>query len=96
MGRRRSTDAIRRQRLGAAIRAVREQRHLSQADLARAAGNCLSQTDISKIEAGLRWPSIPQLDGIALALGVDSTDLHHVARRSGSATRLTPDHPSQD
>lgn len=48
---------------------------MSQAQLAASAGNDLSQSDISKIESGKRWPSVPQLAGILRALGVEDSVL---------------------
>jgi transcriptional regulator with XRE-family HTH domain len=71
-GRRRND---RKRKLGAHIRSLREARKISQAALAAAAGNDLSQTDISKIESGKRWPSVPQLAGIFEALGVEDSVL---------------------
>jgi len=52
------------------LKALRESRGLSQAALAASAGNDLSQTDISKIESGRRWPTVPQLAAILRVLGV--------------------------
>lgn len=73
-GRRRND---RKRRLGAHIRSLREGRtpRMSQAQLAAFAGNDLSQSDISKIESGKRWPSVPQLAGILRALGVEDSVL---------------------
>lgn len=65
----------RKRRLGAHLRSLREERGLSQSDLAAAAGNDLSQTDVSKIENGHRWPTVPQLAGMCHALGVDGSVL---------------------
>lgn len=67
----------RKRKLGAHIRSLRESRtpKMSQSQLAASAGNDLSQTDISKIESGKRWPSVPQLAGILRALGVEDSVL---------------------
>lgn len=65
----------RKRKLGAFLKARREALGMSQAAVAAAALNDLSQTDISKIESGLRWPSVPQLAGILRVLGAESTTL---------------------
>ncbi len=57
-----------RTKLGLHLRLLREQADLNQAEVAARAG--LSQTDLSKIERGHRWPSLPQFFAICDALGV--------------------------
>lgn len=61
----------RKRRLGAHLKSLREGLQLSQSALADAAGNDLSQTDVSKIERGQRWPSVPQLAALLRVLGVE-------------------------
>lgn len=82
VARRRDDEA--RRGLGERIRKLRKERLLSQADLAAQAGNDLSQTDISKIEGGSRWPSVPQLAAIYVALGLDPEPV--LAPRKGRRT----------
>jgi transcriptional regulator with XRE-family HTH domain len=70
-------------KLGRHLQDLRVARKLSQADVAAAAG--LQQTDISKIESGKRWPSVPQLAAICAALGVrTSAVLNHQQSTQGS------------
>jgi transcriptional regulator with XRE-family HTH domain len=55
--------------LGAAVRALREQRGWSQAELARAAG--MTQPAVARFEAGGTVPTLPVLERLANALGAD-------------------------
>jgi ribosome-binding protein aMBF1 (putative translation factor) len=55
--------------LGAAVRALREQRGWSQAELARAAG--MTQPAVARFEAGGTVPTLPVLERLANALDAD-------------------------
>jgi transcriptional regulator with XRE-family HTH domain len=90
-GRRLLSDAA---ELGGHLAVLRRARKLSQADVAESATRelrraeptaNLSQTDLSKIEGGKRWPSLPQLSAICAALGVrTSVVLNHQQSTQGS------------
>ncbi|HKY77583.1 MAG TPA: helix-turn-helix domain-containing protein [Acidimicrobiia bacterium] len=67
-------------RLGTGLRRIREERRLSQADLARLAG--VSPSAISQAEAGHRGLALETLLTLVEALGVGLDDLLHV-RTSG-------------
>jgi transcriptional regulator with XRE-family HTH domain len=54
--------------LGVYVRNARTRRRLTQKGLATLCG--LTQSDVSKIEAGERWPTPPQLARLACELGV--------------------------
>ncbi|HVE45514.1 MAG TPA: helix-turn-helix domain-containing protein [Acidimicrobiales bacterium] len=60
-------------RLGEGLARLREERHLSQADLARLAG--VSASAISQAEAGLRGLSVDTLLGLSEQLGVGIDDI---------------------
>lgn len=60
-------------RLGGGLARLREERHLSQADLARLAG--VSASAISQAEAGLRGLSVDTLLGLSEQLGVGIDDI---------------------
>lgn len=60
----------RRMRLGANIRALRRQQHLSQRRLSMMVGT-QSHTYLSEVERGLKNPSFDYICGVADALGVD-------------------------
>lgn len=62
-----------RARVGARLRAIREGRGLSQADLASSAG--LTQSGLSRIEAGRRGMTVEELLLLGPALGVPATAL---------------------
>ncbi|MEQ4210270.1 helix-turn-helix transcriptional regulator [Actinopolymorpha sp. B9G3] len=55
--------------LGAAVRQLREQRGWSQSELARAAS--MTQSAIARFEVGGTVPTLPVLERIAHALGVE-------------------------
>lgn len=57
-------------RLGANIRALRRQQHLSQRRLSMMVGT-QSHTYLSEVERGLKNPSFDYICGVADALGVD-------------------------
>lgn len=59
--------------LGAAVREIREQRGLTQQQLADKAG--VASTFLSDIERGVRNPSWSTVLGIAKALGVKPSEL---------------------
>lgn len=63
--------------VGAALRYWREQRGLSQAQLADATrdGGAVDQGYISRLERDLHSPSVDTLCRLAQALGVDARDL---------------------
>ncbi|MGR6917737.1 helix-turn-helix domain-containing protein [[Actinomadura] parvosata] len=58
---------------GAQIQRRRQQRGMSQAELARRTG--LSKATLSQLEAGLGNPTLDTLDAIAVALAIPLTDL---------------------
>ncbi|MFD1536878.1 helix-turn-helix domain-containing protein [Nonomuraea guangzhouensis] len=58
---------------GAQIQRRRQQRGMSQAELARRTG--LSKATLSQLEAGMGNPTIDTLDSIAVALAIPLTDL---------------------
>ena len=62
-----------RRRLGARIRDLRRERHLTQEDLAERAQ--LHPTHVAKIEAGVSWPSVQALLRLAQAMGVAPAEL---------------------
>ncbi len=72
-------------RLGLEVRERREQRHMSQQELAKAMahmGHKWHQTTVNRIEAGTRTVSYDEACGLAMVLGfmldqVAATDLHH-------------------
>ncbi|NPV80695.1 MAG: helix-turn-helix transcriptional regulator [Firmicutes bacterium] len=55
------------------IKALREQRRLSQQELAKAAG--VAQASIHYIETGQKSPTVRTLDKLAAALGVPVSEL---------------------
>ena len=59
--------------VGAQIQRRRQQRGMSQAELARRTG--LSKATLSQLEAGMGNPTIDTLDTIAVALAIPLTDL---------------------
>lgn len=63
-----------RQILARNVRLLRAVRNMSQEELAKAAGD-YSQTGVSRIEQGHRWPEDGLLDRIASAMGVTARDL---------------------
>ncbi len=79
----------RRKKLGSHLKFLRDRAALSQAALAAEASkslpadNRLSQTDISKIEAGKRWPSVPQLAALLRVLGVEDSVLAQFTDNAG-------------
>ncbi|MFG1685478.1 helix-turn-helix domain-containing protein [Nonomuraea sp. NPDC049269] len=58
---------------GAQIQRRRQQRGMSQAELARRTG--LSKATLSQLEAGMGNPTIDTLDSVAVALAIPLTDL---------------------
>ncbi len=60
-------------RIGRRVRAVREQRGLTQEALAEKAG--MKAPNLSRVEAGKHVPSLPTLERVAAALGVRVADL---------------------
>jgi transcriptional regulator with XRE-family HTH domain len=61
-------------RLGKMLKQRREEKHLTQAQLAHKVG--VSQTYIAKLESGARTsPSLPKLRKLAKALGVPAGEL---------------------
>lgn len=85
----RSSDE-RTERLGQLIRRLREERGLSQEDLAALVGGGISQSIISRIERGvLGLPNYDRLTRIADVLGADAGDL---MARSGWAKFEGPSH----
>ena len=86
---------------GAAIRATRQARGLTQAGLARAAG--VPQSSISELESGKRQPSLPLLGHIVeSAQGPTELRLAALLRHSSAYTAervaraLAPDGPGED
>ena len=63
--------------IGSKIRAAREVAELRQDDLASRVGT--SQSHISQIEAGIKYPSVPLLRAIAQELSLDLNDALGVA-----------------
>ncbi|GAA4068411.1 helix-turn-helix domain-containing protein [Nonomuraea soli] len=83
---------------GAQVRQRRQQRGMSQAELARRTG--LSKATLSQLEAGTANPTIDTLDSIAVALAIPLTDL---LTRDGSpgtvhlrATPAARDEPTRE
>lgn len=85
--------------IGKAVRSRRAELHLSQRDVARAAGTTAAA--VSHIERGIRQPSADLLARIAAALGCPSDDLLrgvaprlagyiHVARAVAAMKELPP------
>lgn len=62
------------QRLGAHVQQIREQRGMTQRQLAAGTG-IMNPGSISKIERGVAAPSLETLDMIARALGLEIKDL---------------------
>jgi len=60
-------------RFGLNLKQARERHDLSQAELGRRSG--ISQTEISRIEAGLREPMLTTIVLLATALNLDGSDL---------------------
>lgn len=61
-------------RVGQQVKRLREQRNLSQVDLAKRAG--VTQPCISMLEHGVSaHPTVPLLERLATALGVNAGDL---------------------
>lgn len=58
---------------GNKVRAYREQRGMTQAELAEKAG--VTQSFISDLEGNKKFPLLSTMDKIAHALGIDVTDL---------------------
>jgi transcriptional regulator with XRE-family HTH domain len=67
--------------LGLAVRQLREQRSLTQEDIAHEAG--LTTSAISKIERGHSNPSWSTVRSIAVALGVTTAELAALAEKLG-------------
>jgi transcriptional regulator with XRE-family HTH domain len=68
---------------GDRLRELRERKELSQADLAKrctAAGRPVTQSQISRLEAGLNQPYTPLLKALAAVLGVEVYELFEVSR----------------
>lgn len=59
--------------IGQRIRALRRERHLTQAQLGRMAG--LQRPNISRLEAGTHLPSLLSIQRVADALGVTVSDI---------------------
>jgi transcriptional regulator with XRE-family HTH domain len=76
-----SAAAPRDKALGLAVRQLREERGLSQEQLARASG--LHPTYISGIERGLRNPTWQSIGRLCRALGVKISELAVLAERLG-------------
>ena len=64
--------------IGARLRLLRQERHLTVEDLAEATG--LSKAFISRVERDLKLPSIPALLGLCRALRVEVGDVFRSAR----------------
>jgi transcriptional regulator with XRE-family HTH domain len=79
--RQKSEDEVVQERLGHAIRRLREQRALSRRDLERRTG--LSYPYLSEIEAGKKSPSSKTLRVVADALGLEVHELMEIASREG-------------
>ncbi len=60
-------------RFGHAVRAVREQRGLTQEGLAEVAS--LNRSYLGEIERGLVTPSLSTINKLAVALGITASDL---------------------
>src|SRR5690606_14489545 len=76
-------------RLGKRVRAVRAERGLSQAELARRVGT--SPAHLNKLEAGGKAPTIVTVEALARALGVGVADLFPPSSSATSATANPPD-----
>lgn len=61
------------QRFGLSLKGAREKSNLSQAELGRRAG--ISQTEISRLEAGKREPMLSTIVLLANALEMQGSDL---------------------
>ena len=59
--------------IGNKLKAARLRAHMTQAQLAAAAG--LDQSAVSQIERGIAGPSLATLKALAAALGVSAADL---------------------
>src|SRR5688500_5780701 len=70
--------------IGARLRRVRTERGLSQRDLS---GPGISYAYISRVEAGLRNPSVKALRMLARKLGVTAEYLEHGTELGGAAAR---------
>lgn len=71
--RRPPADADVAKRIGSRVKALRQQRRLTQAQLAALAG--LQRPNIARLEAGVHVPSILLLERLAQALGVPLSEL---------------------
>ena len=76
-----------KRRVGIQIKALRERRRQTQAELA--AQIRLSPDAISQIERGVSAPSFPTLENIARALNVPLRDFFEVVGTDDSAERIT-------
>lgn len=71
--------------LGKVIAALREKRSMTQTELAQASG--LSQSSVSRLEAGRATPDIFELKKIAGALGVSTEELERRAEQALGVAR---------
>jgi len=69
--------------LGATVQALRKQRGLNQAQLARAAG--YSRASVASIEAGMILPPLEKLCQLAAALGIEPGSLLGGAQGAGQS-----------
>lgn len=74
--------------LGPALRLLREERALTQVELAAAAG--LSKSQVSAFELARRRPSLRSLERLLGALDVDLLALHEAVERSRRRRRQRP------
>ncbi len=75
--------AVMARSMGIKVKAIRQRRQLTQAELARRSG--IARANIARIEAGIHSPTVPTLRRVAHALGVTFSRL--VEEPSYSRTR---------